>query len=349
MTENIQKIALQKEALLPCFSPERAHIVELVRDFGGSTADAILDPSIRHFQVDGIKGFVGYRLTMGCAVVFGDPVCTSSDREALSRAFHLFADRHNYRVIYICASQDYAYWAIHNVCEGLIEYGEELIFDPPYDPRKNTGANGSLVRRKSKQATREGVTIHEYIPHNAKIEEGIERVKELWLESRKGPQVHISNVYLFIDSHGKRWFYAKEKERIIGVIVLNRIESQNGWLLNHLMVIPEIPNGVPELLMASVLETLEKEKCPFATVGSIAAQQLGEIRGMGSFAAWVGRTAFNLASKVMHLKGLSTFWNKFHPKSKPSYLLFSRKKIGIRELLSLQQALSGTIKEDKHG
>jgi lysylphosphatidylglycerol synthetase-like protein (DUF2156 family) len=347
MTENIQDLSLQKET--PCFSSERASIVEVVRSFGGSTADAVLDPSIQHFRVDGIKGFVGFRPTMGCVVVFGDPVCASSDREALSRAFHLFADQHRYRVVYICASQDYAYWAIHNVCEGLIEYGEELTFDPPYDPRKNTGSNGSLVRRKTKQAIREGVSVHEYISHNAKIEEGIERVKELWLDSRKGPQVHISDAHLFTDSYGKRWFYAKEKETIIGVIVLNRIESKNGWLLNHLMVIPEGPHGVPELLMASVLETLEKEKCPFATIGSIAAEQLGEIRGMSSFAAWVGRTVFNIANKVMHLKGLSTFWRKFHPKSKPSYLLFSRKKIGIRELLSLQQALTGTIKENKNG
>jgi lysylphosphatidylglycerol synthetase-like protein (DUF2156 family) len=339
MTENIQELACDA----------RGYIVELVRNFGGSTADAILDPSIRHFQVDGIQGFVGYRLAVGCVIIFGDPVCAPADREALSRAFHLFADQHNYRVVYISASQDYAYWAIHNVCGSLIEFGEELVFDPPYDPRKNTGTYGSLVRRKTKQATREGVTIHEYIPHDARIEEGIERVKELWLESRRGLQVHISNVYLFTDSYGKRWFYAKDKDRIIGVIALNRIESQNGYLLNHLMAIPESPNGVPELLMTTVLETLEKEKCPFATVGSIAAHQLGEIRGMSNLAAWVARTVFNISSKVMRLEGLNTFWGKFHPKSKPSYLLFSRKRIGIRELLSLQQALSGTIKENKNG
>lgn len=349
MTENIQELAAQSEVSQKIPDVARGPIVELVRRFGGSTADAILDPSIRYFQLDGVKGLIGYRLTRGCAIIFGDPTCALCDRDALARAFHLFAAKNNYRVIYISASQDYALWATQNICSSLVEFGEELIFQPPYDPRKNKGACGSLVRRKTKQAIREGVSIHEYIPHDSKIEESIEKVKDLWLESRSGPQVHISNAYLFTDTYGKRWLYAKHKEKVIGVIVLNQMQSQNGWLLNHLMVIPEAPNGVPELLMATALEMLEKEGSLFATVGSIAAPQVGQIRGMGIVSAWVARTVFKIANKVMQLGGLNTFWGKFQPTRKPSYLIFSHKKIGIKELMGLQQALSGTIKDHKNG
>ena len=126
------------------------------------------------------------------------------------------------------------------------------------------------------------------------------------------------------------------------------MEGKSGWLINHLMVIPEAPSGVSEFLMATVLETLEKEKCPFATVGSISALQLGEIRGLSKFSAKIGRAVFNFANKVADLEGLNTFWGKFQPDSKPSYLLFGRKKIGIRELWSLKRALSGNLK-DKNG
>lgn len=328
---------------------DRSYIVELMRRFGGFTADAVLDPSTRNFYLDDIAGFVGYRAQLGCIIVFGDPVCALSDREKLAKAFHQFAEEKGCKVVYLCASQDYANWAIENVCGSMVEYGEELIFNPPIDPRKNTGSYGSLVRRKTKQATREGVTIHEYIPHDEKIQNAIEEVKDTWLKSRRGPQIHISNPYLFTDCFGKRWFYAKQGERFIGVIALNRIDARNGWLLNHLMVIPEVPNGVPELLMATVLDTLEKEGCPFATVGSIAAHQLGEIRGLGKLSSSIARIVFNLASKLTHLEGLNTFWGKFQPKSRPSYLLFSRNKIGIRELLSLQRALNGNLKEMKNG
>src|SRR5262249_1208591 len=150
-------------------------------------------------------------------------------------------------------------------------------------------------------------------------------------KSRRGLQVHISNVYLFTNRLGKRWFYAKLGDQVIGAIALNRLHSKNGWHINHLMVIPDAPNGVPELLMISVLELLEKEGCPFATVGSIASEKLGEIKGLGRFFTMVARTIFNTANKLIQLEGLNTFWGKFHPKSRPSYLIFSRNKIGIRE------------------
>jgi lysylphosphatidylglycerol synthetase-like protein (DUF2156 family) len=161
--------------------------------------------------------------------------------------------------------------------------------------------------------------------------------------------MHISNVYLFTDCFGKRWFYAKQKDQVIGVIALNHLQARSGWLLNHLMVIPEAPNGVPELLMAHTLETLEKEGCPFATVGSIASNQLGEIQGLNKLAASLAKAVFVLANKAMKLHGLNTFWGKFHPKSEPAYLMFSKSKIGIRELLSLRKALNGTLKGETDG
>ncbi len=342
--EDVSQLSLERDISQKTPCVDRTSIVELVRKFGGSTADAVLDPAMQFFFHEGIQGFISYRFELRCAITYGDPICAPEDRDKLARAFHRYADENNIKIIYISASYEYAHWAVKNVCGSLIEFGEELIFAPPYDPRKNTGNYGSLVRRKTKQAAREGVTIHEYIPHNSAIEAAMENVKDLWLQSRKGLQVHISNVYLFNDSVGKRWFYASQGERMIGLIVLNRIESQNGWLLNHLIVIPDAPNGVRELLMASSLETLEKEGCPFASVGSIAAHQLGEIQGMGKLAKTVARTVFKIASKVIHLEGLNTFWGKFHPKSRPSFLLFNRARISIRELMGLQRALSGPPK-----
>jgi lysylphosphatidylglycerol synthetase-like protein (DUF2156 family) len=328
----------------PTPTPPRASIVEWVRRWGGSTTDAVLDPEMRHFQHPVVEGFIGYRLERGCAILFGDPICAPSDKETLAKAFHQFSEEKGYCIIYIAASKSYAHWAIQHLCGTIIEFGEELIFNPPSDPRKNTGTYGSLVRRKTKQAQREGVAIHEYIPQDPSIESAIDQVKVQWLNSRRGLQMHISNVYLFTDCFGKRWFYAKQGDKIIGVIALNRLEARSGWLLNHLMVLPNAPNGVPELLMTHTLDTLEKEGCPFATVGSIASQQLGEIRGLSKLSASFAKTVFRIANKVMKLQGLNTFWGKFHPQSEPAYLMFSKKKIGIKELLSLRKALNGTLK-----
>lgn len=325
----------------------RDTIVALVRKWGGAASDAVLDPTMRNFHVPGIEGFISYRLERKCAVCFGDPICSPSHREILAKEFHRFAKDEGLHVVYVAVTRDYAHWALQNVCEAAIEFGEELLFNPPRDPRKNTGVHAQLVRRKTKQAIRSGVSVHEYIPHDAAIESGFEQVKTLWLQSRKGIQTHISNVYLFSDRLGKRWFYARLNDQIVGVVILNSLEKQKGWLLNHLMVLPDAPNGVSELLIASILEILEKEGCPYATAGFIAAQKLGEMTGFNRFSKALARWAFKIASKIIYLEGLNMFWNKFFPQSQPSYLLFSRKRIGLAELFALKRAMNGSFRESR--
>lgn len=197
---------------------ERSRIVELVRLFGGSTTDAVLDPSTKIFQLPGIDGFIGYRLTKSCAIVFGNPVCALENQPLLTHAFHAFAKQNKKNIIYVAVSQAFARWAVQHVCHSLVEFGEELVFDPVCDPREKSGTHASLVRRKVKQAFREGVEVHEYLGDNTEIEKAIEQVGASWLESRKGAQIHISNVYLMDDKSGKRWFYAKKNNEIVGVI-----------------------------------------------------------------------------------------------------------------------------------
>lgn len=321
----------------------RGQIVELVRLYGAANSDAVLDPAILIFGIPGVYGFIGYKREFGVAVVFGDPVCAIEDRERLSKAFHAFAKEERLSIVYVCVSAEFASWAMPQICKARIEFGEELFFDPPSDPRKKTGTYASLVRRKVKQAIREGVTIHEYTANDTELEKEIEAVGQAWLKGRQGPQVHISNVYLFDDRLGKRWFYAKQGGRVIGTLSLNQLRSKQGYLINHLMVLPDAPNGTSELLFTTVLEELEKSGCPYASVGMIARSDLGEIAGLSPFSTWVARRAFKIASKFLKLDGLNTFWGKFHPQSKPSYLLFSQKRITIAQMIALSRAMNGPV------
>ncbi len=340
---------MQNENVENIGNSKREALVEMVRRWGGPTSDAVLDPSNVIFEHPDVPGFVGYRKISNCAAIYGDPVCAAEDKPKLAKAFHQFADEQKFSTVYISASKDYAHWAIENVCGAIVEYGEEFFFTTPSDPRKGSGNHASLVRRKIKQAIRENVTVQEYIRHDPAVESGIEKVKEQWLASRRGFQVHISNVYLFQDCFGKRWFYAKQGDRIVGVIVLNHLQARSGWLLNHLMVVPDAPNGVSEFLIASVFEALEKEGCQHVTVGSVAAKKLGEMRGINRFSRFICHLIFTIASKIVHLERLNTFWGKFEPGAAPAYLLFGRKKIGLRELICLKNAMDGKLKGVKIG
>ncbi len=320
---------------------DRQRIVEFVRKWGGSTTDAVLDPSMQAFHAPDIAGLISYRLKGSCAIVFGDPICEEMDKAALAKAFHRFMQEQGNNIIYISTSKQYARWAIENVCGALIEFGHELVFDPENDPTKASGKHAGLLRRKVKHALREGVQVHEHLTQDPAIEKAIENVGEAWLKGRRGTQIHISNIYLFSNRFGKRWLYAKNGEAIVGTISLNELKAHKGWHMNHLMITPEAPHGTSELLVVSALEMLRNEGCRFTTAGTVTATQLGEIVGLNKFAVWTGRFVFRLAKIIAHLSGLNTFWGKFHPQSRPTYLLFSQKKIGFSELRALKAALSG--------
>lgn len=329
-------------------SSKNSEIVELVRQWGGASCNAILDPRTSFFFKSNLKGTIGYRHVEDCAIVFGDPVCPFEVIPELTKAFHHYCQENGMNVVYISVSEDFAMWAVKNVCASFVEYGEEFFLDPHDDPRNAHGTHASLVRRKVKHAVREGVQVEEYTAQDRHIEQAMDQVATDWLRGRKGPQIHISDIYLFDNRLGKRWFYAKQNDTIIGVCMLSELKSRKGWLLNHLMNVPGAPGGTPEILVITALETLSKENYHYVTFGSMPAKQLGEIIGLNIFSRVLSKIIYQIARKVFQLDGFRIFWEKFFPKSEPSYILFSNPQIGLKELKALFRALNAKYKGNEN-
>ncbi len=329
---------------LSALNPERQHLVEVVRRWGGIATDAVLDPACNFFEVPHINGVIGYRLENSTAVVYGNPICALADIASLTLTFENFCKSQGWDSIYVGASESFANWAINNICGISIEFGHELFLDPHIDPREYSGTQGSLVRRKVRHAQHEGTTVQEYLGHNPLLEQAMEEVGSKWLQGRKGPQVHISQAHLFQDRFGKRWFYAMQGTQIVGVVVLNQLQEKQGWLLNHIMFIPEAPHGTPEFLVVTALTTVAQENCHYVSFGNVARSNLGEIKGLGKVSNWLTKIIYKLARTLFHLDGHVKFWEKFHPQHDPSYLLFHGSSITLNQILSLKQALNMNIK-----
>jgi len=325
------------------FLQKRQTIVECTRRWCYLAAEAVLDPYCQIFQTPGIDGLISYRKAGGCILVYGDPVCAPQDFPALTQAFHNQPTHKKRPVIYVTASERFAAWAIQHDCKALIEFGEELFLDPHDDPRARTGVNASLVRRKVRHAEKEGITATEYLSRNPDLEREIESVGDAWLKSRKGPQLYLSRIRLFDDRHGKRWIYATKNDKVVGILCLNQLQVRSGYLLNRLMITPEAAHGTPELLVTTALDILRAEGCHFCTFGPIAGMQLGEIRGLSNFSQWVAHKAYAGAKKIFKLDGHRKFWEKYHPQSQKTYLLFSRPSVGIKEMLCLARGFNLTI------
>lgn len=319
---------------------ERDTLVKCVRRYGSAASDAILDPICKVFNLPDIDGVIGYRVDSSCAIVYGDPVCSIADTPALVKAFHDYCQKNKLNVLYIMTSERFAKWAMQDCCKAIIEFGEELVIDPHNDPKARHGTHASLVRRKVRHALKEGVEIKEYLPSDNAVEQAIESVSEQWLNARRGPQVHISHVYPFANRKGKRWFYAKKDDRIVGVVLLNQLEQRKGWLLNHLMHAPDAPHGTPEILLTTALDTLAQEDCHFVSFGPVPSEKIGEIKGMSKISGDFARMLYRASYRLFRLSGRKVFWDKFHPDKERSYLVLSKPHVGFREFKALVHALN---------
>ena len=151
--------------------------MQLLRQWGNSTADAALDMACKHFVHPEVEGFIPYRVEAGCAVVFGDPVCASEQMPGLVAAFHSFCRQNKNNVIYLIASERFAMWAIQNTCSSMIEFGHELFLNPHKD-RPEAGHQGALLRKKIRRAAKEGLLMHEHMQIDPEAEDIINKTAE---------------------------------------------------------------------------------------------------------------------------------------------------------------------------
>lgn len=317
---------------------DRETIVKLIRKWADVNTDGLLEPTVKTFFVEGIEGFIGYRIEGSHAVVFGDPVCSAIDKPTLALAFQKHCESQKLGVVYTIVSKDFADWSFKALDACTVEFGEVFILDPFQNPVNNKGSHAVLVRKKVKHATKDGVIIQEYTGHDPAIEQEINSIATSWVGRRRGPQIYLAHITLFNDRIGKRWFYAQHKGKIVGLIVLNELKAKSGWLLNNQMLTQEAPNGTSELMIISALETLAKEDCHYVEAGPVTRKELGEINGMNKAFEKVTRLIFKGAKHVFHLEGYEAFWTKFDPKIEGCYLSFPKKNMGYSSIRALMAA-----------
>lgn len=219
-----------KDPPLPIDSKDPQQIARLVTSFGNATSIALFDPGCQLFEIPQVQGIIGYRFKCGRAIVYEDPVCHPDDLLSLYNAFHQFCTKQGKNIIYTACSQKFAEWSLKNGCQALMEIGQELILDPQISYLE--GSKGRKLRSKIHQAENAGVSIYEYVHADPALKKCIEQAASTWLKARKGPQIYLAQVSVFEPIFGKRWFYSQQEEQITGILVLNRLETCQGWFVN---------------------------------------------------------------------------------------------------------------------
>lgn len=318
----------------------KKQLLEIVRKWGDTNSDGILEETSQIFSVPHIEGVIGYRTTGKNAVVFGEPLCSDKDKASLAMAFQEYCEQQKLQVVYTMVLDKFAGWAEKNLNASFLEFGQKIVLNPQHDPLLLTGSKAVLLRKKVKHATNAGVIIQEYKGNNRTIEKEIEMLGADWLKSRKGLQIYMSGLSIFDNRQGKRWFYATKDGKIVGSLTLNTVKSSEGWILTNLLISKDASPGTSELLVTSVLHVLEKEQCHYLAIGPLPDKKLGRIAGVTFLLATLTRWAYLGLEKILHLDRQKIFWEKFHPEKQSAYLLFPKKNLNYSSIKAILGAFN---------
>ncbi len=318
---------------------ESLSIVDCVQKWGNATSIALLDPLCAIFSTPNNDGIIGYKIASRCAVVFGDPVCDAKDMPGLIHDFHAFCYLHNKQVIYLAISECFKQWAMQTHCRIAIGFGDEIILNPQRDPCASKGKNASSLRNKYSFSMKQGITVSEYKGGDTDLEQSIEELAQKWLQGRKGLQMCLLHVDMFAHRTNKRWFYAHYKGQIVGVMMLNRLDAQAGWVMNLLVLAHDAPTTTSEFLLMRTLDVLRAEGCSVMTIGPSPGVQLGTIDGLARFTTWLTRKIYAFAKKICKLGNRQRYWKKFHPQMQPLYIVSSG-RLGFGQIFAIMKALN---------
>lgn len=304
-----------------------------VKRFGQPASSVLLNSPSRFFQIPQSEEVIGYQLIGNCAVVIGDPLCSPQNIPTFTHAFHQFCQKNQWTIVYLLASECFAHWAIGNGCPISIQVGEELIVGPINFQIKQK------LRWKMHNSVRHGVIVKEYCHTDSVLENKMESAAGTWLKEKNGPQIYLGKLNGYDSHDDKRIFYALQEEKIVGLAALSRLDKFQGWVLTYFFAVRDAPAGVTEHLLISAIETLANENCPFLCLGVVSGSNPKKIAGLNIISRFLIHLIFRISRSLFHLDARKMYFNKYKPKSNPTYILCSR-KLGISELMALKKILN---------
>lgn len=311
-------------------------LASVVKRLGNPVSPNLLNLPCSIFQIPEIDGIIGYQQVNDTAIVIGDPICLPKNIETLTQAFHLFCKRENLTIVYLLVSYSFAQWGISNECQTLIQVGEKLIMNPTKFQKRQK------LRWKINQSIQNGVVIKEYKNFDPTLENQMKNTTEIWLKSKNGPQIYLGNLTPNFNDEGRRFFYALQNDKIVGLINISRIDQFNGWVVNSFLALSAAPVGTTEHLFNAVIETLDEEKCHFLCLGAVSGSNLGEMVGLNPFSKCVAHVVFKIVKWFFNLGARKTYFNKYQPHFHPTYFLISG-KFTLKELMAIKKVFNVTL------
>lgn len=231
--------------------------------------DKAVQGSASDEHVPGKGAAIGFLVSQGYAIIWGNPLCPANDYRPVTDKFVAWTTKHNLIPVWCCvneemekilASQPYDWTGLSCVKEDTV--------DPTVSYDLST--LDKRVRNKIYKAQRKNLVIWEDSYHlpEQKWQEQAEAGMRSWEEHRKGMQIHVTDLQPWRDAEHRRYFYGRAKpedegpdaeERLMGMVVLAKVHD--GYVVKWAL---EFPNpkplkGTSESIIMHVMDVLHKE------------------------------------------------------------------------------------------
>ncbi len=297
---------------------ERANVVALVRRYGwNATSFQVLEPGYHYFfPGDGDEACVAYVDTGRAWVAAGAPLAHAERMAAVAGAFIAAARAAGRRACLFATEERFT---AQSQLRSL-PIGEQAVWDPADWPAAL--ARGGRLREQLRRARTKGVRVREVDAGEAMkpgtaTRAAVSDLVESWLRSRElapmGFLVQVDPLTLFPEH---RLFLAErvtEAEpgtrgetggKLVALLSMAPIYARNGWSLQHLIRMPDAPNGTTETLIDCAMRWAANAKADLLTLG--LAPLAGDVPAPLRLARRAGRALFDF-------EGLRAFKAKLRP------------------------------------
>ncbi|KAI9167222.1 Aspartate--tRNA ligase, cytoplasmic [Paramyrothecium foliicola] len=295
-------------------------VEKLIANYGDASNTSWLDDRFEIWRHP-TGAAVGYVKQDKFAMVTGEPLCDRSQYTEVCRAFVKFVvSELRLTPIWMLVSYEIQKILATELGWRTLSCTEEQRVDADKHHSLNGGA-------KARRVEREGVKIHEVKLDDDFIKRADSAVQE-WKQSRKGKQVHLTEVRPWVDPEHRRYFAAEKDGKVLAMVVLAKLAPRHGWQVKWALDFPGSVNGAIEVLIEYALSSVSGQ----VTFGVGVSEKLTPGEHMHGIRARFLASTYNSIVDSLGLRRKADFRSKFGALGEEVYICYPKHGVGLRDL-----------------
>ncbi|KAH7136527.1 hypothetical protein EDB81DRAFT_844527 [Dactylonectria macrodidyma] len=299
---------------------------KLIANYGDASNTSWLDDRFQIWR-HSTGAAIGYVPQDKFAMITGDPLCDQSQYNEVIRAFvkYLVSER-RLTPVWLLVSYEVQKILAKELSWRTLSCTEEQRVDA--DRHHLAAANqANGLGAKARRVEREGIKIHEVKP-DANFISRADPAIELWKSSRKGKQVHLTEVRPWVDTDHRRYFAAEKDGKVLSLVVLHRLAPRHGWQVKWALDFPGSTNGAIEVLIGHALSSVTGQ----VTFGAGVSEKLTPGEHLSGLRARFLAATYRSIVDSLGLRRKASFRSKFGALGEEVYICYPKHGVGLRDL-----------------